>query len=151
MWGMLVGFLWFSNDFKKDSIVCHESEIRTATAFNFRTHDPKYICLNEQKLKDFVYKYFDSHLLAYDKKMRCFPDCDDFANICFADILRGAIRQGFDYQPAFGVASVTLANGRRHMLNFAVTSEHRLLFYEPQSKKWLENSKEILFVHELIL
>lgn len=102
------------------------------------SRDANYLTLDENKLKDFVFKYYDKELVGvgYHSNSEEFPDCDDFAAIAYASILRGAVKEGFKYPPVFGMISVKLKKGTYHRLNFAMTTRPQVLIFEPQTGKW---------------
>lgn len=101
-------------------------------------NDRVYLSLTTENLKSFVYKYHDTHAVAYGSNSGdAFPDCDDFSILCFADILKGSIKEGLAQQPSFGTATVRTLKGGMHMMNFGYTADGAFLLYEPQTKTWL--------------
>lgn len=105
-----------------------------------RPIDDFFLDLKEDSLKALVKKY---HQWEYSRNG--FPDCDDIALFCVADVLRGAAKEGFDAPPPFRLLTYTrLATGVRHQLCVAY-SFGRVLLYEPQTAMWLDPKDEIDF------
>lgn len=98
-------------------------------------NDLIYTGLREKDLKDFTFKYHDN-VGQYKSE---FPDCDDFAVCAWGDMLRGAIRQGFRFAPAFGFIKLQRPGMEYHAMNFAVTAEGKVLLFEPQTGKWSDD------------
>lgn len=103
-------------------------------------NDNNYLTLSEEQFKNFVFKYYDKDMfgMGYHSNSDEFPDCDDYAAISFAAVLRGAIKEGFKYAPVFGVIDITLKEGGGHALNFAMTSNNKVWLFEPQNGIWTE-------------
>ena len=108
--------------------------------------DQTYLLLQEDKLKDFVEKYWDVTTMSYHSESDEFPDCDDFAVITFSGMIRGAIKEGFKYPPLFGEVSYKKKSGGYHRVNWAVASPDKLMFFEPQTGKWFKDFSDVEFL-----
>ena len=93
--------------------------------------------LTEDAIRDLVFKFYDRTYLGYGTLSPDFPLCMDFANICSADVLRGAVKAGLAVRPGFGVAIYTKNSGSRHAINYAATVDRRVFYFEPQLSLWL--------------
>ena len=130
---------WSKSSYLEGSIEISSDELRSIlNQFNplrLSFVDTKYLLLDYEKIKDMFFDFHSAfNIIGHPE----FPDCDDFAFICWADILRGAIKDGFRLSPAGGLITLTRISGKRHQLNFAVTNQRSLRFYEPQTGKWEE-------------
>lgn len=73
-----------------------------------------------------------------------FPDCDDEARICAADVLRECIRRGYPAGLPFGIAKLKRPEGGHLMcvaFNLSTTADGAIRFYEPQNRKWKRPSE----------
>ena len=98
--------------------------------------------LTEMAYRDLVFNWYDKSYLDYGSLSKDFPLCMDFAKICASDVLRGSVKLGLAVRPAFGILSYTKTSKSRHAINWAVTVDRRISFYEPQKNEWLAQPKE---------
>ena len=94
-----------------------------------------FLLLDYDKIKDLVAKYWDSAYIDYGIDAPDFPLCYDFAELCAAKVREAAIRESFQYRPAFGVVRHTRTDGKRHAICFVVTSVLQIKYFEPQDRK----------------
>ena len=92
-----------------------------------------FLCFSEISLINFVEKYHDNSYITYGADAPDFPLCYDFAQLCEADIRKGAIKEGLKERPAFGVLRYT-RHDCRHAINFAVLMTGKIKYFEPQSQ-----------------
>lgn len=96
--------------------------------------DKAYFLMPERKLKDFVFKYHISEWKqAYKAEVQ---DCDDFAIVAKADIVKGQQDAGLDAPIPFGIFIYERKGGGLHAINFAIDDKSKVWLYEPQGKKW---------------
>lgn len=114
-------------------------EVRGAT--NPYAYDDKYRRLTEKQMRDFVFKYHKS--AAQTPHRKNVADCDDFAMLAKADIIRGQIEEGFEIPVMFGLMSAEMESGPDHAFNFTILSDGRLALYEPQKQEWRFDTKRI--------
>lgn len=136
---------WFSRtrNYRPESLISERvRELLSASGMTATLWDTAYQMLDATDMRDLVYEYHNPSQLAYSSSG--FPDCDDFARLCVADILRGAIKEGFKQPLAFGILTYTRksTNGR-HMACVGITKPGNVWVYEPQRKMWLEPTFEI--------
>lgn len=129
---------WFFDNYTKGavSVIAEQvvNELKGAGARSVRPpKDDFFLALDEKRLKAFVYRYHVSTNIVWRKNG---ADCDKYSLLCVADILKGAIEQGFPAAPVFGRVSFSPSPGKRHEQCFARTSAGLYLFYEPQTGKW---------------
>ena len=91
-----------------------------------------FLLLAEDQLRRLVWKYHENSYISYGADAPDFPLCYDFAELCSADVRKGAIKEGLKYRPAFGVLRYTKKNGSRHAICFGVVVGAKLKFFEPQ-------------------
>lgn len=104
--------------------------------------------LTESAIRKMVFDNHDRSYIVYGSLSPDFPLCADFANICAADVLRGAVKAGLAVRPFFGVLIYTKTDGSRHAINFAVTADKRVIFFEPQADKWMDRPEDCLTMDE---
>jgi len=133
----------------KDSIKQEDLNIMLrALAEEVHTDDSEYTRLPEKKMKALVYKYHNSHNdIPYKKDV---TDCDDFALLARADMVRAMYEEKFELPVIFGDAKIILKNGVVHAVNWTVTSEGKFMAYDPQTQRWL-NEKDYIAINRLRL
>lgn len=99
--------------------------------------------LTEEAYKKLVFEGYDSSHIVYGSLSKDFPLCLDFANICAGDVLRESIKAGLAVRPFFGVLVYTKTAGGRHAINYAVTIDGKILYFEPQTDTWLDRPKDL--------
>ena len=110
-----------------------EKALPMVTGARRRLRDCGYVSLGPEAVAAMVYDYHDRNIVF----RREFPDCDDFAKLAVADILRRCYLAGWSRAPAFGLAVVE-GSKRPHMLNIALHPGGAASLYEPQTGCWLE-------------
>jgi len=107
------------------------------------TRDLKYLLLDEELLRVFVWKYYHPSV-SYHSNSEEFPDCDDAADMAKGSIIYGAVKEGMRYCPAFGgIEYKTRRTGGWHAANIVVTRAKRVLVFEPQSMDWRDLRDEV--------
>lgn len=107
--------------------------------------------LTESAYQKLVFDHHDRTYIVYGELSKDFPLCMDFANICAADVLRGAVKAGLAVRPCFGVLVYTKKAGVRHAINYAVTSDKRVLYFEPQTDIWIDEPEDFKTADEFRL
>lgn len=148
--------LFGSKDFKKDGLIYGYSEIEAIfNAYNFgrgpqvisvktELPDERYYAMSPENRKSLVWKSVDLFGVSYHSNSNEFPDCDDFANMAHAQVLRGAIRHGLPFSPAFFMVSY-MRRGEHHAANAAIDNDGQIKLYEPQTQMWHPSLKEVEF------
>ena len=99
-------------------------------------NDSRYSVLRSDVLEDFVFKHHNRFQAEYIPDVY---DCDDFAIAATADISKAAMKQRMKLPLAFGRTRFTRPNGTGHMMNFAITSDKGLMFYEAGNGTWISS------------
>jgi len=97
--------------------------------------DRCYLALREDRFRALV---GTAHrLLPHSVFKPDFPDCDDAARLCVADVIREAISAGLRNAPAFGIVEFTKAGSRvPHQDTVAVFQGANCGYYDPISCLW---------------
>lgn len=135
------------SDYKRDSAVIPAKEIIDALkAYNsmrgrfveIKAHllDESYLAMEPIRLQTLVFKKVNLEKIAYHANSEEFPDCDDFARIAHADVLRGAVQEGLPFSAAFLIVTYVRVGGGHHAANLAVDHKGKLHLFEPQRDQW---------------
>lgn len=104
--------------------------------------------LTENAYRNLVFANHDRSYIKYAELSNDFPICSDFAEVCFGQIRAGSIKSGLADRPGFGWFNYTKnevnekGQNKRHRINFAVTVQRKVLYYEPQTDDWLDTPKD---------
>lgn len=100
--------------------------------------------LQRAALHSLVFDAHDRTYITYGADSPDFPLCEDFADVCYGDVKRAAIRDGLAVRPAFGLLEYTMnakdvdGQNLRHAINWAVYADGSMEFFEPQLDKWMD-------------
>ncbi len=111
-------------------------------------------------MQAFLSKHWDNSFFVYGSIKKDWPLCLDIACICASDMRKACLREGMPYRLAFGVVRYTM-NAKepeldefdkptgntihlRHAMNFVVTSNCQIKYYEPQGKtRWMDQPTDM--------
>ena len=112
-----------------------------------------FLLLDYAKCQDLVAKYWDSSYIDYGIDAPDFPLCYDFAELCAAKVREAAVRENFQYRPAFGTVRYTRTDGKRHAICFVVTAELQVKYFEPQTgePRWMDTPQLIQSIENLYI
>lgn len=134
-------------DYKRDArVVTAGAVLEAANAYNrFRGKgteiraallDQSYLGLELMRLQTLVFKKVNLEALIYHSESEEFPDCDDFARIAQASLLKGAVEEHLPFGVAFFVVTYVKVGGGHHAANLALDNQGKLHLFEPQSNQW---------------
>ena len=114
--------------------------------------------LTEEGYHFLVEEGHDRSYIVYGELSRDFPICSDFSNICASYVARLAIKRGLAVRPCFGRVDYTKTERnkvtqklKRHSINYCVTVEGRVLWFEPLNGLWLPKPEKLMTLDKFFL
>lgn len=144
-------------DYKRDSAVVTAQAIKDAVnAYNQSCGrggevtasllDESYLAMEPIRLQTLAFKKINLEKIAYHANSEEFPDCDDFARIAHADLLRGTIAEHLPYAVAFLIVTYIRVGGGHHAANLAIDHKGKLHLFEPQNNLWSQLLSDVDYI-----